>query len=242
MPTDGNYTIEAFGASKEVKVSGLEQSYVNRFSDSAYIFAKTTASSQVIAQLPRFILEAIAFGGVLLMILYIMSKTGSFNSALPIVSLYVFAGYRLMPAMQKIYESFTALTFIGPSLDKLYDDIQNLKEFDKNQDQNILPLYKSITLKNIHYNYPNTSRSTLKDISLNISLKSTVGIVGATGSGKTTIVDIILGLLEPQKGTLEIDGKIIKRHNIRSWQRSIGYVPQHIYLADDTISANIALT
>ncbi len=231
---------EAFGAAKEVKIGGLEKSFINRFSNSAQIYAQTHASRMVISALPRYVLEAIAFGGVLLMILYIMSKTGSFNSALPIVSLYVFAGYRLMPAMQKIYESFTALTFIGPSLDKLYDDIQNLKEFDKNQDQNILPLYKSITLKNIHYNYPNTSRSTLKDISLNISLKSTVGIVGATGSGKTTIVDIILGLLEPQKGTLEIDGKIIKRHNIRSWQRSIGYVPQQIFLADDTIASNIA--
>tara|TARA_Y100000389_G_scaffold191381_1_gene217490 strand:+ start:1743 stop:3527 length:1785 start_codon:yes stop_codon:yes gene_type:complete len=231
---------EAFGAAKEVKIGGLEKSFLNRFSNSAQAYAQTHASRMVISALPRYVLEAIAFGGVLLMILYIMSKTGSFNSALPIISLYVFAGYRLMPAIQKIYESFTALTFIGPSLDKLYDDVRNLKEFDKNQDQNILPLYKSITLKNIHYNYPNTSRSTLKDISLSISLKSTVGIVGPTGSGKTTIVDIILGLLEPQKGTLEIDGKIIKRHNIRSWQRSIGYVPQQIFLADDTIASNIA--
>jgi len=231
---------EAFGAAKEVKIGGLEKSFLNRFSNSAQAYAQTHASRMVISALPRYMLEAIAFGGILLMILYIMSKTGSFNSALPIISLYVFAGYRLMPAVQKIYESFTALTFIGPSLDKLYDDVRNLKEFDKNQDQNILPLYKSITLKNIHYNYPNTSRSTLKDISLSISLKSTVGIVGPTGSGKTTIVDIILGLLEPQKGTLEIDGKIIKRHNIRSWQRSIGYVPQQIFLADDTIASNIA--
>ena len=231
---------EAFGAAKEVKIGGLEKSFLNRFSNSAQAYAQTHASRMVISSLPRYVLEAIAFGGIILMILYIMFKTGSFNSTLPIISLYVFAGYRLMPAVQKIYESFTQLTFIGPSLDKLYDEIRNLKKFDKNQDENILPLNKSITLKNIHYNYPNTSRSTLKDISLSISLKSTVGIVGPTGSGKTTIADIILGLLEPQKGTLEIDGKIIKTNNIRSWQRSIGYVPQQIFLADDTIASNIA--
>ena len=231
---------EAFSASKEVKISGLEKAYVKRFSNSAKIYAQTHASRMVISALPRYILEAIAFGGILLMILYIMSETGSFNSALPIVSLYVFAGYRLMPAVQQIYESFTQLTFIGPSLDKLYDDLQNLKPFNENQDQDIMPFNKSIILKNIHYNYPNTSRAALKDVSLSISAKSTIGLVGATGSGKTTTVDIILGLLEPQKGTLEIDGKTITNQNSRSWQRSIGYVPQQIFLADDTVAANIA--
>ena len=231
---------EAFGAAKEVKIGGLEQAYIKRFSNAAQIYARVQASQRVIAQLPRFILEGIAFGGILLMILYSMSQTGNFNSALPIISLYVFAGYRLMPAVQQIYEAFTQLTFIAPSLDKLYDDLKNLKPFNENQDQDILPFNKSITLKNIHYNYPNASRTILKDISLNISAKSTVGLVGATGSGKTTTVDIILGLLEPQKGTLEIDGKIIRKQNSRSWQRSIGYVPQQIFLADDTIAANIA--
>jgi len=231
---------EAFGAAKEVKIGGLEQAYIKRFSNAAQIYARVQASQRVIAQLPRFILEGIAFGGILLMILYSMSQTGNFNSALPIISLYVFAGYRLMPAVQQIYEAFTQLTFIAPSLDKLYDDLKNLKPFNENQDQDILPFNKSIILKNIHYNYPNASRTILKDISFNISAKSTVGLVGATGSGKTTTVDIILGLLEPQKGTLEIDGKIIRKQNSRSWQRSIGYVPQQIFLADDTIAANIA--
>jgi ABC-type multidrug transport system fused ATPase/permease subunit len=95
-------------------------------------------------------------------------------------------------------------------------------------------------LKNIYYNYPNTSRTALKDVSFSIPAKTTVGLVGATGSGKTTTVDIILGLLEPQKGTLEVDGTVIKSQNSRSWQKSIGYVPQNIFLADDTVAANIA--
>jgi len=232
--------IEAFGAAKEVKVGGLEKTYVERFSKPSYIFAKTQASSGVIAQLPRYILEAISFGGVLLIILYMMAQSGNFGTALPILSLYVFAGYRLMPALQQIYSCFTQLAFISPSIEKLHEDIKSLKPFNRNQDQSALSFNKSITLKNVHYNYPNASRSALKDINLTIPIKSTVGLVGATGSGKTTTVDIILGLLEAQKGTLEIDGKIITKQNKRSWQKAIGYVPQHIYLTDDTISANIA--
>ena len=169
-----------------------------------------------------------------------MSQTGSFNHALPIISLYVFAGYRLIPALQSIYAAFTKLTFTGPSLNKLYQDIEKLKLSKESLQEDVLSLDKTIMLRNVNYNYPNTSRTALKDINLSIPAKSTVGLVGATGSGKTTIVDIILGLLEPQRGTLEIDGKVITKKNSRSWQRSIGYVPQNIYLADDSIASNIA--
>jgi ABC-type multidrug transport system fused ATPase/permease subunit len=159
---------------------------------------------------------------------------------LPIISLYVFAGYRLMPALQVIYSSFTKITFVGPSLDKLYYDIKSLKAFVPNQDEGILKLEQTISLKNISYEYPNSSRTVLKDININIPAKNTIGLIGSTGSGKTTIIDIILGLLEAQKGNLEVDGKLITKNNCRAWQRSLGYVPQHIYLADDTIAANIA--
>jgi len=232
--------IEAFGASKEVKVGGLEQTYIDRFSKSAKIFARSQASEAVISLLPRFILEIIAFGGVLIIILSTMSISGNFNSILPIISLYVFAGYRLMPALQQIYGALTQLTFVGPSLDKLYEDIKSLNSFDENQNKGLLPLNKSITLKNVNYNYPNSSRTALKNISLTIPVKSTIGIVGPTGSGKSTTVDIILGLLEVKNGKLEVDGKIVTKQNARSWQKSIGYVPQSIFLSDDTVAANIA--
>ena len=231
---------EAFGAAKEVKVRGLEETYVKIFSKASKLFARTQATSQALALLPRFILEIIAFGGILLIILYIISKTGSFNSALPILSLYVYAGYRLMPALQQVYISFTQLTFVGPSIDKLYEDIINLNPYIINNDKKTLILNEKISLKNVSYFYPNTQRTALKDINLNIYAKSTVGFIGATGSGKTTIIDIILALLEPQEGSLEIDGNIVTDKNAKSWQRCIGYVPQNIYLSDDTIAANIA--
>ncbi len=231
---------EAFGAVKEVKVGRLEQKYIKRFSESAKKFAEAGAYSGLIRQLPRFILEIIAFGGIMLLILFMMKKSGSFISALPIISLYVFAGYRLMPALQQSYAALTQLAFINASLDALIDEIKNLKPFKLNQDQDIFSFKNKIILRNIHYNYPNASIKALKGINLTIPAKSNVGLIGATGSGKTTTVDIILGLLDPQEGTLEVDGQVVTKQNSRAWQSSIGYVPQHIYLSDDTIAANIA--
>ncbi len=232
--------IEAFGASKEVKVGGLEQSYIKRFSKAAQSLARSIASETIISLLPRYALEIIAFGGILIIILTSMWRSSEFSNILPIISLYVFAGYRLMPALQQIYSSLTQLTFVSPSLDKLHDDIRGLKSFDNNQHLGILNFNKQIILKNVYFDYPNSSRTALKNINLIIPAKTKVGIVGATGSGKSTTVDVILGLLEPQKGTLEVDGKIITKKNSRLWQRSIGYVPQSIFLSDDTIAANIA--
>ena len=231
---------EAFTAIKEVKVRGLEKIYIKLFSKFAQTFHRNYASSQLLSQLPRFILEVIAFGGILIIILYLISKNGNLQSAIPIISLYVLAGYRLLPALSQIYGSSTQLAFTLPLIDKLYDDRKNLKPNIVNHEEGMLSFNKIITLKDVHYNYPNSSRIALKNINLSISTKSTVGFVGETGSGKTTIIDIILGLLQPQKGRLTVDGKIITEQNSRSWQRSIGYVPQHIYLTDDTIAANIA--
>ena len=231
---------EVFGAVKEVKVAGLEKVYIKRFIDPAQIFARTNASTAVISQLPRFVLEATAFGGMLLIILFMMSQTGSFNETLPLISLYAYAGYRLMPALQQIYSYFIELRLVGPSLDILSEDIKNFDTPNMNYQQNKIFIKKDIILKNVNFRYPNTSRITLKNLNITIPSKTTVGIIGTTGSGKTTTVDIILGLLKPQEGYLKIDGNLITDHNIRSWQKSIGYVPQQIYLSDDTIAANIA--
>ena len=231
---------EAFSATKEVKFGRLEDIYIKRFSDPAYKFARSQSFSQAVNELPRYLLETIAFGGILLIILYLMLPTGSFNNVLPIISLYAFAGYRLMPALQQIYSSFTKIVFIGPSLDKLNNDIKSLQVDLVNPKQGILKFEKKISLKNIYYSYPNSSRTALKNINIEIPARQTVGLIGSTGSGKTTTVDIILGLLEAHKGDLVVDDKIITKTNSRDWQRIIGYVPQHIYLADDTIAANIA--
>lgn len=232
---------EAFGAAREVKVGGLEQFYIQRFTKPAEIYAKGQATAQIIGQLPRFALEAVAFGGMLLVIIYLMAKGNNFASALPIISLYAFAGYRLMPALQQIYGAFTQLTYVGPALDALCQELNNLQIISIQQDHlNEVPLSRAITLNQVSYTYPNASQPVLKDIEITIPAYNTVGFVGSTGSGKTTTIDVILALLEPQKGSLRIDGQIINSANKRQWQRCIGYVPQNIYLSDDNIAANIA--
>jgi len=232
--------IEAFGAIKEVKVGGLEKACVDRFSSPSYILAKNNAVHNFISQMPRLVIEALVFGGIILIVLYLMAERGSLVNSLPTISLYAFAAYRLIPAMQGIYSSITQITFAGPAIDSMYYDFKNLYVEESSNNQSILAFNKSITLKNIHYKYPNAPKDSVKDVSLTIQAYTTVGLVGITGSGKTTVADIILGLLEAHKGKMEIDGTVINKDNRRAWQRNIGYVPQQIYLADTSISNNIA--
>ena len=234
---------EAFGAIKEIKFSGLENIYTKRFIEPSKILAQSQVKVQVFSQLPRYALEATAFGGLLLAALYLLDQKGTFAKAIPIIGLYALAGYRLMPALQQIYASITQIGFSKPAIDYLHDEFKITESNEQNNNtdnKEVLNFNQAINLKNVEYSYPNSSRSALKNLTLSIPYRSTVGIVGSTGSGKTTTVDIILGLLESQKGQLEVDNKIINKYNRSSWQRYIGYVPQHIYLADDTVSANIA--
>jgi ABC-type multidrug transport system fused ATPase/permease subunit len=149
-----------------------------------------------------------------------------------------------MPALQQVYYAVTQLRYAEPALKTLHKEIQSLPvNTSLKKDEtclDALALTRNIALKNISYSYPNTLRTVVRDLSLTIPAMSTIGFVGETGSGKTTIADLILGILHPKMGRIEVDGKIINEHNRRYWQRSIGYVPQQIYLADDTIAANIA--
>ena len=239
---EGRYKIssEAFGAFKEIKISGLEETYIDQFYRPSKTIAQNSGLFQVLNQVPRFTLEAVVFGGMILIILFFMKITGDISKVLPIIALYAFAGYRLMPALQKIYISFSSLTYVLPSLDSLYSDIKNMKPKVHQSYKDELDLKNNICLKNIYFSYPKASKSALKNVNLNIPAYKTIGLVGATGSGKTTTLDIILGLLEAQKGTLEIDGRVINANNKRAWQCSIGYVPQQIFLSDNTVSANIA--
>jgi ABC-type multidrug transport system fused ATPase/permease subunit len=234
---------EAFGAAKEVKIGGLEKFFIKRFSEPAKIFASNSAFSNILGGMPRYLLEAIAFGGMIFLVLIMMSRGDNFNSIAPKLALYAFVGYRLLPAFQGIYYATSSIRYSHSILDSLHKDLMNLSSYPmaktKTKTSSMI-LANSIKLKNIKFSYPGGKRTSLENISLIIPAFSKVGIVGSTGSGKTTMVDVILGLLDPQAGELIVDDSAITNINKRSWQKSIGYVPQQIYLADDTVASNIA--
>ena len=240
--TDRFATIsEAFGAAKEVKVGGLEQVYIDRFVKPAHVYAKNKSLASVIGQLPRFFIEGVAFGGMIILTLLMMIRGNGFANIVPIIALYTFAGYRLMPALQQIYASVTQLRFSNSTLNALHKDLMSLKyKKNLNDSKSIIQLKKNIKLNDIYFNYPNKKIPALKKINVEIPAFQKIGVIGLTGSGKTTMIDIILGLLEPTQGTLSVDDKLIDSSNKRSWQRNIGYVPQQIYLSDATVAENIA--
>lgn len=231
---------EAFGAVKEIKVGGFEKNYVDRFSEPANKLAKYEAFFGVLTQLPRFAIEAVAFGGMLLITLYLMAKTNNFVNIVPTIALYTLAGYRLIPLLQGIFDAINTLRYTNPSVEALHYDLKKLKTLELSRTKNLLSFTKEISLNNINFSYPNSAQLNLKNINLKIPVGSNIGIVGITGSGKSTLIDIILGLHKPKSGNLKIDGNMIDDQNRRSWQQSIGYVPQQIFLFDDTIASNIA--
>jgi ABC-type multidrug transport system fused ATPase/permease subunit len=149
-----------------------------------------------------------------------------------------------MPALQQIYSHLTKLRFSGPALDRLHEDLMTLAP-DPGAGLAVQPavsmgLSRGLQLDEVTYRYPGAPRPALTALSLEVRARSTVGLVGATGSGKTTAVDVMLGLLRPESGQLRVDGTPITPDNARAWRRTVGYVPQHIYLVDASVTANIA--
>ena len=232
---------EAFGAIKEIKVGGLENFFSKQFIKPAKTYATNESLLSIISLVPRYLIEGIAFGGLIFMVLILISSGREFNNIIPSLSLFAIAGYRLLPSLQQIFFSSSRIRFISEHLDSLYQDLNNLKiDHETSSIKNKISIKKSINLENIFFCYPNNKNAVLKNINLAIPVSSKIGIVGTTGSGKTTLVDLIIGLLEPTQGTLSVDKNIIDNSNKRSWQKNIGYVPQNVYLSDRSIVENIA--
>jgi ABC-type multidrug transport system fused ATPase/permease subunit len=234
---------ETIGGIKDLKILGRENAYLNSFDKPSEMFSSYQATSATLSQVPQYIVEVIAFGSLLVLSMYtIVSNEADLGTMLPILGLYALGALKLKPAVQIIYSSVSSLRFGQPALEIILKDLQQKseQEISISNDFKRLSLQKQLKLKNINFNYPNTKTSALTDISIDIEANSTIGIIGTTGAGKSTLVDIILGLLTPTSGEIEVDEKILDSTNIRQWQNSIGYVPQSIFLADDTIASNIA--
>ncbi len=233
---------EAFNAYKVVKVLGLERSYIARFKPIAKKFAVKNSKLQITTILPRYFVEIMAFGSIQIILLVMIARNFDLQNALPFITLYLFAGYRLIPSLQEIYSSFGKLRFVKRPLNNLYEDSRNLIKFRDSENINTskIDLKESLVLERINFSYEEKTEKIIKNLSIKICANTKVGLVGETGSGKSTTIDIMLGLLEPQSGIIRIDNEIINSHNSRLWQKNVGYVPQDIFISDDDIASNIA--
>jgi ABC-type multidrug transport system fused ATPase/permease subunit len=230
---------EALGGIKEIKLYGQEAAFLARYDRASEGVATAAATSHIVSQLPRYALEVVAFGGIVLLVLYLLSTAGSLDQVLPLLTLYALAGYRLMPALQQVFAAAGYMRFHAKSLDALSDDLRDDAGADPLNAPRV-PLQQVLKLEGISFAYEG-KEPLLDGVTLEIPARHTVAFVGPTGSGKTTLVDLIMGLLTPQRGRLLADGAPIGPSNLAGWQRNFGYVPQNIYLVDDSIAANIAL-
>jgi ABC-type multidrug transport system fused ATPase/permease subunit len=233
---------EAFAGVKEIKLMGREREVVRRFRGPSVEFARAVADNAVVGQVPRFILEAIAFGGIVLVVLYLLGTGQDFKTILPILGLYAFAGYRLMPSLQQIFLGLTKMKFNASALEYLVKDLPPSEVALPRDEPGAEPLAltRSIRLRNVTFGFPTAREPLFRGLDLELPAGASIAFVGETGSGKSTLADLILGLLRPDEGSVEIDGRALTDDNLRNWQQNLGYVPQSIFLTNDSITRNIA--
>lgn len=237
---------ESFKAIKTVKVFGLESRQVKKFLKPANTFSKNLAHSAFIVQFPHNLAELIVFSGIVIVLMVCVSTYGSLGSAIPTISVFALAVYRLMPAIQQLYGSYMQIKTIKPSLEQLNKEIlQSLKDREKAQKlarKNIkakIYFEKFLNLNKITYSYPNSKSLVLKEVDLRVLKGKLIGIMGPSGGGKTTLIDIILGILEPTSGKICVDGKTISSQNVDTWRSKIGYAPQSTFIADSSVAENV---
>ena len=236
---------EAFGAIKEIKVRGNGAIYLDLFSPLAKRYCDSQVKSQLISAVPAGMVEIVAFGSILLMTVLLINSAQGLQEILPTIGLFALSLRRILPAVQKAYQQITQIRFYQPSLQIIYSDLvaaiaskeASLPESRKSEGYS---LNQKIELKELSFAYPGSTRKVLNSISLVIPAGSLIGIAGSSGAGKTTLIDLILGLFEPCSGVILIDGQPLIGETLSRWQTGLGYVPQAGFIADDTIGRNIA--
>lgn len=241
---------QLLGGIKPIKVHRAEEHFLGRFGKHSAIVAKMSARVPTFANGPRYLVEPLAFGGLVLIVMVLAAKGRSFSDVLPNLGVMALAGYRLLPALQLLYGQLSELTSMRHSLDEVYDEFVvaesdlNISEERGNQNIRLAQPYvwnDAITLDAVSFSYSQAKRPILDRLSLTIKKNTSVAFIGPTGSGKSTLIDLLLGLHQPTGGRILIDGRPLTPALIPAWQASIGYVPQDIFLIDDTITRNIAL-
>jgi ATP-binding cassette, subfamily B, bacterial PglK len=231
---------ELFQLIKLVKINSKEYFFTNRFSKASLKYATNITFAQSVGVLPRYLIELVAFGGAIIFILISIKNVGNFYELIPSITLFIFAGYKLLPSMQQAYQSTIQIKHTSSGLKNLYEELKNNNTEDFLQNSDEFKFEKYLKLENISFRYTEVGDLILKNINIQIPAFSTVGILGESGSGKSTLIDIILGLLNLSNGELIIDGVVVSEKNKKKWQSKIGYVPQQVQLLDASIAENIA--
>lgn len=235
---------QGLGGIKDARVLNRENDFIEKFRVQAQKSTRLMAYLKFIMQIPKPVIETTAVLGMLLISVILVWQGRSMEVIIPILTLFAMATVRLMPSVQLIGSMYTNLRYNMVSLNPIYDDLKELEEYrnrflEDRKSKKKIKLHRQIDIENVWYHYPGSDEQAMKGVSLSIPKGSAVGFVGPSGAGKTTIVDLLLGLLEPDQGYIKVDGVDIQK-NLSAWQRNIGYIPQSIYLADETLRSNIA--
>jgi len=234
---------------KPVKVHRAEEHFLARFAGHSAIIAKMNARMSIFSNSARYLVEPLAFGGLVVAVLLLAARGRDFSDILPNLGVMALAGYRLLPALQLLYVQLTQVSTMRHAMDEVYDEFvaaetdgSFLPAISSDPLARAMPLRwnDSITLCEICFRYPGESRPVLGEFSLSIAKNTSLGVIGPTGSGKSTLVDLLLGLYQPTAGEILIDDEPLTPALVPAWQASIGYVPQDIFLIDDTIARNVA--
>jgi len=236
---------QTFGGVKESIILERRDFFIRRFDQTNDGLMSNKRNYQTVSLLPKAILEVLCIGGIMLIVAIKLASGTDIMEFIPTLSLFAVAAFRLLPSFNKIVAELSSLQYNKPGVDAIYKDLQQIDQLDlmsqneKEDEIKNLNFDKEIKLENVTFHYPSVERNVLEKVNMTIPKNTSVAFVGPSGAGKTTLADIILGVLDPQEGAVTVDGIDIQKA-MRSWHKKIGYIPQFIYLMDDTIRNNIA--
>ncbi|MFT6000223.1 MAG: ABC-type multidrug transport system fused ATPase/permease subunit, partial [Neolewinella sp.] len=226
---------------KTVKTYGSEGSFLKQYQQDTETLARVTPRLRLMYQTPKFLLEIVAFTGIITVTLVLYLQTGDLATALPTLTLFAVAGYRLLPALQQVFGAVATMRSNQGLLDRLYDDLVKGLRHELAEPVATEPLLfeQAIQLKEVGFHFPAAETPLFTGLSLRIPKQKVVAFVGATGSGKTTLVDLITGLFSPTSGQILVDGKPLAAATLPAWRAQLAYVPQEVFLYDATLRENI---
>lgn len=231
---------ESFIGIKDIKLNGLEPLYLAKFNDINNKGLNSAAAITLAGDLPRFVIETISFGAIIILAILLLKESQSPGHVVSLLSVYALAGYKLLPTLQQVYKSVSSLSANGSVVHELKLDLLHPITPPKPQTAKRLASVEHVVLKDVSYTYPNAQTSAVNQVSLSFHLGALNTIAGHSGSGKSTLADIMLGLLPVESGQIYVNGSLATGEHLTHYQQSIGYVPQHIFILDDSVVANVA--